>query len=1003
MQEKLELAKALAKNEPAKALEIYKELLAQNQQNAAVYAGIAELLLADNQHQNASEYFTKAIELIEQNELLSTENCAVLADLENKLAFCLNDAHLKAFRLTKSMIFSLISSNASTHIARSLNASGDESFSLIAAGDEYLISYINALKKEQNCASIAHSFLQNAKEFLEVLNKPFCALACSLLGFWLTPPNVKKNTLIFLSLIFLELGASDVARLSLKTALEENTALDDNTDKPQNYPDFLALALRLQAAFALQGGGANAAFDILEPVFSLEQNFKNHLSKANIFLAKKDFLSVKKELELAKTTSQNSQNPKNSLAQITAFESFVAFNEGDLLGAKSLSLEALKIQPRLKIALLTLSLVAIKTNDDKLNIFACKELLKLNPYNESAWINLSGTLHKISMCDESIEIANKALCFYPKSTGLLSNLATAYHQNKQIEKAISLYEKVLEIDPNMSNIFSNLSGIAADANDWQKALEYTNKALQISPKNITMLSNKAKILIELQTPPEQIEKIADEIDSIKKDLSYELRGYLAKKLGKYNQALKYYKKAFEVDSNNTSLLKSIGGIYKELSDFENFELCYKEYLKTHPNDAQAYSHLAYTTHFIYGKDEKELFTYAKNYGKIVESRTPYRYSVFAPKKGRLKVGFCSGDFRNHPVGYFIDSVIPLLDKSKFELFAYTTNAKEDELTARLKPHFEHYKSIYNKSAEHCAKLIHDDEINILIDLSGHIALNALETFAFKPAPVQASWIGYWASTGLEAMDYVVGDPIVSPPSEAEVMVERIWNLPNCFYHFSLPPDASTNELLAINPEPPCVKNGFITFGSFNNLSKMNEHVVALWSKILKAVPNSKLFLKYRQLNDNEQKEHFCRWFGKYGVSADRLILEGQSPRYELLNAYNRVDLALDPFPYHGTTTTAESVMMGVGVLTLKGYSYLTRIGETSMINSGLAEFIANDENEYFSKAISISKDIEKLSYLRVNMREYIKDKPVFDTAKFAKDVEAMLEGMWSEFISRIPK
>ena len=817
------------------------------------------------------------------------------------------------------------------------------------------------------------------------------------------PPQCQKNALIFLSLIFLELGASDIARLSLKTALDKNSALDENSATPQNYPDFLALALRLQAAFALQGGGADAALGILEPVFSLEQNFKNHLSKANIFLVKKDFLSAKNELELAKIASQNSQNPKNSLAQITAFESFVAFNEGDLLGAKSLSLEALKIKPNLRIALLTLSLVAIKTNDDKLNIFACKELLKLNPYNESAWINLSGTLHKISMCDESIEIANKALCFYPKSTGLLSNLATAYHQNKQIEKAISLYEKVLEIDPNMSNIFSNLSGIAADANDWQKALEYTNKALQISPKNITMLTNKAKILIELQTPPEQIEKIADEIDSIKKDLSYELRGYLAKKLGKYNQALKYYKKAFEMDSNNTSLLKSIGGIYKELSDFENFELCYKEYLKTHPNDAEAYSSLAFTSHYIYGKDEKELFTYAKNYGKIIEARTPYRYSAFAPKKDRLKVGFCSGDFKKHPVGYFIEGLMSLLDKSKFELFAYTTNAKEDELTARLKPHFEHYKSIYNKSAEHCAKLIHDDGINILIDLSGHIALNALETFAYKPAPVQASWIGYWASTGLEAMDYVVGDPIVSPPSEAEVMVERIWNLPNCFYHFSLPPDASTNELLAINPEPPCVKNGFITFGSFNNLSKMNEHVVALWSKILKAVPNSKLFLKYRQLNDNEQKEHFCRWFGKYGVSADRLILEGQSPRYELLNAYNRVDLALDPFPFHGTTTTAESVMMGVGVLTLKGYSYLTRIGETSMINSGLAEFIANDENEYFSKAISMSKDVEKLSYLRVNMREYIKDKPVFDTAKFAKDVEAMLEGMWSEFISRIPK
>lgn len=805
-------------------------------------------------------------------------------------------------------------------------------------------------------------------------------------------------------MIFLELGASDIARLSLKTALDENAAPHKNSATPQNYPDFLALALRLQAAFALQDGGADAAFGILEPVFSLEQNFKNHLSKANIFLVKKDFLSAKNELELAKIASQNSQNPKNSLAKITAFESFVAFNEGDLLGAKSLSLEALKIKPNLRIALLTLSLVAIKTNDDKLNIFACKELLKLNPYNESAWINLSGTLHKISMCDESIEIANKALCFYPKSTGLLSNLATAYHQNKQIEKAISLYEKVLEIDPNMSNIFSNLSGIAADANDWQKALEYTNKALQISPKNITMLSNKAKILIELQTPPEQIEKIADEIDSIKKDLSYELRGYLAKKLGKYNQALKYYKKAFEMDSNNTSLLKSIGGIYKELSDFENFELCYKEYLKTHPNDAEAYSSLAFTSHYIYGKDEKELFTYAKNYGKIIEARTPYRYTTFAPKKDRLKVGFCSGDFKKHPVGYFIEGLMSLLDKSKFELFAYTTNAKEDELTARLKPHFEHYKSIYNKSAEHCAKLIHDDGINILFDLSGHTGGNVLPAFAYKPAPIQVTWLGYFATTGLNAIDYIVADPFICPPSESEVMVERIWNLPNCYLNYSLPADYSTDELLQIDRVMPCDKNGYFTFGSFNNLSKMNEHVVALWSKILKAVPNSKLFLNYRQLNDDEQKEHFYRWFEKYAVQKEQLILDFTSPRYNTLNAYNRVDLALDTFPYNGVTTTVEAVSMGVPVLCLKGHNYQSRACHSIMINSGLSEFVSQNDDEYVKKAIYFAtKGKERLSYLRANMREYIKDKPVFDTAKFAKDVETMLEGMWSEFISRIPK
>lgn len=248
------------------------------------------------------------------------------------------------------------------------------------------------------------------------------------------------------------------------------------------------------------------------------------------------------------------------------------------------------------------------------------------------------------------------------------------------------------------------------------------------------------------------------------------------------------------------------------------------------------------------------------------------------------------------------------------------------------------------------------------------------------------------------MDYVVGDPIVSPPSEKAVLIEDIWNLPECFFHFTMPPDIDTNELLKVSSQPPCAKNGYFTFGSFNNLSKMNESVVALWAKIMQAVPNSKLFLKYKQLTQDSQKDRVKSWFGKYGISADRLILEGHSPRYELLNAYNRVDLALDPFPYHGTTTTAESVMMGVPALSLAGYSYITRIGESTLINSGLSEFIARDENEYFTKAVDIALNgQQRLGYLRENMRELIKDKAVFNTQKFAKDVENMFISMWQKY------
>ena len=457
-------------------------------------------------------------------------------------------------------------------------------------------------------------------------------------------------------------------------------------------------------------------------------------------------------------------------------------------------------------------------------------------------------------------------------------------------------------------------------------------------------------------------------------------------------------------------------------------------------DEDQISSMLWTLHYIEGRNEKENYNLAKRYGDIVAAKTRFSYdswgcerfginNIFGEnsknsllnqnynlatqpitanleycnkfrdylrKQGKkLRIGFTSGDLRSHPVGYVLEGALKLIDKDIFELYAYVTQNGEDALTARIKPHFTSWQSIAGISDAAIAAKIHECAINVLIDLSGHSGYNALSAYAYKPAPVSATYLGAPFTTGLSMIDYIVGDPILAPASEQEVVSERIFNMPR-WWNFTMPPDIDSNELLAIDPTPPHQRNGYFTFGSFNNIYKMNDSVVALWAKILLAVPNSKLFLNYRQLTDESQKDRIREWFARFGVKSEQLILEFTTPRYKTLNTYNDIDLGLDTFPFCGFTTTAEALMMGTPVLGVKGNSLLTRACQDILTNANMSEFIANDIDEYFTKAVYFATDgREKLAKFRANAREHIQ--PLFDSAAFAKNIENMLLQMWINY------
>ena len=361
---------------------------------------------------------------------------------------------------------------------------------------------------------------------------------------------------------------------------------------------------------------------------------------------------------------------------------------------------------------------------------------------------------------------------------------------------------------------------------------------------------------------------------------------------------------------------------------------------------------------------------------------------------RLRIGLVSADLCFHPVGFFIEGVLRALTTragGNLEFFAYMNYFRTDPVSERIKAHCHQWREVFARSDEETARLIRSDEIDILIDLSGHTAKNRLPLFAWKPAPVQVSWLGYFDTTGVTAIDYLIADPWTLPESEEIYFTETIWRLPDTRLCFT-PPDIN----VTIRPLPALTEQR-ITFGCFNSLHKMSDAVVALWARVLAAVPDSRLFLKARQLYQPAAREAVIEQFSRHGIPPVRLILEGPSIRANYLAAYNRVDIGLDPFPYTGGTTTAEALWMGVPVLTLSGQHFLPRQGVGLLMNAGLPEWVASDADDYVARAVSHAGNLERLAVLRSQLREQVLASPVFDAARFAMHFEAALRGMWEKW------
>ncbi|MEI6002940.1 tetratricopeptide repeat protein [Paraburkholderia bengalensis] len=590
-----------------------------------------------------------------------------------------------------------------------------------------------------------------------------------------------------------------------------------------------------------------------------------------------------------------------------------------------------------------------------------------------------------------IDLIEKSLQLYPNAI-YYNNLGNMRARGRDLRGAIDAYQHAIALAPDYAEAYSNLGYVQREAGDPMSAIDSCDTAVQLKPSYAEGWVNLGNAFFDLGTDDAALRHYMKALElNPNHAQAHNNVGNILVKYGRPADAEPCYRRALMLQPNVAFLHNNLGSVLRDQGRLDEAIASYRQAVSLDPGYAEANSNLLLLLNTHPRVSQTEQLEEARAFGAHQAAKAgPYEH--VRPTAGaarRLRVGFVSGDLHSHPVGFFLESVLRHLDPARLELVAYVSRLREDSLTQRLKSCFTAWYDVSRLDDDACARRIHVDGIDILVDLSGHTNHNRLAVFARKPAPIQATWLGYFATTGIAAIDYVIADRHVLPADEAAHFVETPWRLPHAYLCFT-PPD----EAIEAGPLP-ALERGAITFGCFNHLVKLNDAVIALWSRVLHAVPNARLLLKTKQLDDPSVRTATLERFGAHGVAREQLMLEGQSPRAELLASYNRIDIALDPFPYTGGTTSVEALWMGVPVLTRRGDRFLSHVGESILNTVGLSEWIARDDEDYVAKAVYFSASMAQLAGLRATLRDRLAASPLCDAPLFARHLEDAFQNMWA--------
>jgi predicted O-linked N-acetylglucosamine transferase (SPINDLY family) len=671
-------------------------------------------------------------------------------------------------------------------------------------------------------------------------------------------------------------------------------------------------------------------------------------------------------------------------------------------------------------------------------VAAFREAASLRPNDAHVLSNLGNALRESGRLEDAVTCLRSALRLAPSSTGALHNLGLALEAQEKLEdaaaafrqlvasqpgnaeahaclgrtaaklrkseEALSSLQQALLLDPTHAEARNSMGVLLAELGKLEQAVDHFRQALKPRPEFPEAWNNLGNALYNLGRFPEAASAIEEAL-RLKPDYAEahlnlgNILGHSANEQRDLARATACWSRALEFRPDYAEAANSLGNVQLQQGELDEALTWYRRALKFKPEYTLAHSNLLCALQYRSGVSLAELTEAHAEYDRLHAAKLLPAASTHenSPDPDRpLRLGFISPDLGRHPVGYFLVRVLENLDRRQCETICYSERRQKDELTRRIEAAATGWRDVYELRDRQLAEQVRADRIDILVDLTGHTAGNRLLVFARKPAPIQMTWMGYVGTTGLSAMDYLIADRWQIPAGAERHFREKLLRLPDGYICFDPPAEAPKVKAL------PALRLGHVTFGSFNNPVKMTPAVIALWAKILKRVPRSRLVLKYRCFDDEDSRRRFERLFAEQGVARDRFDLEGWGSHAQLLETYNRVDLALDTFPYSGGLTTCEALWMGVPVITCPGETFAGRHSLSHLSNIGLTETIAKDMSHYVELAVELANNLGRLSKLRTELRERTAKSPLCDGPRFAANLVEALRAVWQEYCTRVP-
>lgn len=613
---------------------------------------------------------------------------------------------------------------------------------------------------------------------------------------------------------------------------------------------------------------------------------------------------------------------------------------------------------------LALTLQLLDRSDDALAMYQCA--LQIKPDFAETHVNLANLLlhlHKFADAEASFR---KAIEFKPDFVAAHTNLGNLLREIGRQEESIVCYRQALSFKPDFAIAHNNLGNTLRDIGDLDGALASFRQALTFDANSVEALNNLGNVLWEC---------------------------------GQLDEALQSLRHALQINPQFASAYSNLGNVLLDCRQLGEAIASHRQAIARLPDFAGVYDNLLMTLQYESKLSRQHLFDAHREFGERFALPLKGQWQTGSynrdPSK-RLKIGYVSGDFRKHAVAFFIEPVFVNRDTSQVEIFCYSNSATHDAVTDRLIAATDHWRPCFGMTDEQLAQQIHADGIDILVDLSGHSFRNRLLAFARKPAPVQVTYLGYPSGTGLAAVDYRLTDHYAEPEAGTDpadrYYTEKLFRLPNSLWCYQ--PSSDMPEVTAL----PALTNGYLTFGSFNNVNKISSDCIALWSTLLHSLPTSRLVMV--TVPEGAVRANLAAQFAEQGIDLARISFYGKLPAPEFQRQLQQMDITLDPLPVNGATTTCESLWLGVPVLTLVGERFLSRAGLSVLSAAQMTEFAAATPAQFVDIAIALANDLPRLAAIRAGLRERLRGSALLDQQLYTRNLEHAYRQMWRDYLAQ---